>query len=579
MTELSALPQQPHAWSDLIDRDRHRPRSRHAASGPRRRHPGRGAHRRPAAGRGRTRAGRRAGPADPPRPRACPRSSSTSQTGMPPPRRSPRSATASRCTSSPAGARRGSPPTRHRCRRSPTVAAGVPAADHPRRRPALRLCARRPARVLALRRRRSSRRPATTRSRGASRRRTISRSPRSSATAAPGARSRACSTRSPTSSPKTSTWSSRGWTARRATSSGSVPPRWRSTSSARATTDRPATATSTSCATRCAASTCTRRGCAASSSPPTPRCRRGCASIPKVTIVRSEEFFADTSVAADAQLARRRGAAAPHPGSRRALPLLQRRHVLRAPRRAGAVLHRRRASRSSSSARCASAPATPRAARSGHDNALRVNRALLRDRFGRTIVRDLEHCATPLRRSVMAELEQTFAEDFARTAASRFRSATDISVTNSLYHYYALMTGRAVDDPAPAGALRADDAGRVAAPDGAAGATAPTSTCSASTTAATPQIPEEVRVRALRATLERMFPVRAPWERDEVSEARRSARSAHPSRDADGRADRSDPRRGEAPARLVGVDVLERAGRVDRRRRSARRCRRTRARG
>ena len=28
--------------------------------------------------------------------------------------------------------------------------------------------------------------------------------------------------------------------------------------------------------------------------------------------------------------------------------------------------------------------------------------------------------------------------------ASRFRSATDISVTNSLYHYYALMTGRAV---------------------------------------------------------------------------------------------------------------------------------------
>ena len=35
-------------------------------------------------------------------------------------------------------------------------------------------------------------------------------------------------------------------------------------------------------------------------------------------------------------------------------------------------------------------------------------------------------------------------EDFARTQASRFRASTDISVTNSLYHYYALMTGRAV---------------------------------------------------------------------------------------------------------------------------------------
>jgi UDP-glucose 4-epimerase len=43
------------------------------------------------------------------------------------------------------------------------------------------------------------------------------------------------------------------------------------------------------------------------------------------------------------------------------------------------------------------------------------------------------------------------------------------------------------------------------------------------------QIPEEVRVQALRAALERMFPVQAPWERDELSEARRSARSAHPS--------------------------------------------------
>jgi hypothetical protein len=103
-----------------------------------------------------------------------------------------------------------------------------------------------------------------------------------------------------------------------------------------------------------------------------------------------------------------------------------------------------------------------------------------------------------------------------------------VSVTNSLYHYYALMTGRAVTSRRPRvryvqttllDSLRdmerlADrtDVDMFCLNDG-----------------GNAEIPEEVRVRALRATLERMFPVRAPWERDEVSEARRSARSAHPS--------------------------------------------------
>lgn len=82
--------------------------------------------------------------------------------------------------------------------------------------------------------------------------------------------------------------------------------------------------------------------------------------------------------------------------------------------------------------------------RSGFENAARVNRRLLAERFGRVITRHLEHAATPLRKSVMAELEREFPDDFARTAASRFRQATDISVTNSLYHYYSLLTGRAV---------------------------------------------------------------------------------------------------------------------------------------
>ena len=82
--------------------------------------------------------------------------------------------------------------------------------------------------------------------------------------------------------------------------------------------------------------------------------------------------------------------------------------------------------------------------RSGFENAARVNRALLQQKFGRVITRHLEHAATPLRKSVLQELEREFPEDFTRTSASAFRQATDISVTNSLYHYYALLTGRAI---------------------------------------------------------------------------------------------------------------------------------------
>ncbi len=243
----------------------------------------------------------------------------------------------------------------------------------------------------------------------------------------------------------------------------------------------------------------------------------------KVTVVRSEEFFADTSVlpihnshAIEAQLHRIEGLAEHFLYSNDDMffgrpvepelffsPAGLSRFVECGVRIGAGVtaLHR-----------------------SGHDNALRVNRGLLRERFGRTITRDLEHCATPLRRSVMAELEMSFAEDFARTAASRFRSATDISVTNSLYHYYAQFTGRAIATTRPrvryvqttlAASLagmerlaRRRDVDMFCLNDGGAG-----------------EMPEELRVRTVTDILERMFPVRAPWERAEVSAERGSAPS------------------------------------------------------
>ncbi|MCH1881490.1 stealth family protein [Agrococcus sp. ARC_14] len=158
-------------------------------------------------------------------------------------------------------------------------------------------------------------------------------------------------------------------------------------------------------------------------------------------------------------------------------------------------------------------------ARSGHDNAARYNRRLLRERFGAVTTRHLEHCAAPLRRSVIAELETAFPEDFRRTAAARFRSATDISVTNSLYHYYALMTGRAVQQttakvqyvettlrkslPAMERLLRKRDQDMFCLNDG-----------------SQPELTTEERNRAVTDFLEAYFPIPAPWERVPTGQAR-----------------------------------------------------------
>jgi len=248
------------------------------------------------------------------------------------------------------------------------------------------------------------------------------------------------------------------------------------------------------------------------------------ADHPKVTIVRSEEFFADPSVlpthnshAVEAQLHRIPGLAEHFLYSND--DMFFGRPVTPELFFSGGGVSRF----VESGVRIGSGPS--HVDRSGHDNALRVNRALLKEHFNRVITLDLEHCATPLRRSVAFELEQEFAEDYARTAASRFRSATDISVTNSLYHHYALATGRAVITTQPRtryvqttqlDSLRTmerlvsrRDTDMFCLNDG-----------------SVPEIPEEVRVPALRACLERYFPVAAPWEKPSVSAESAAASSA-----------------------------------------------------
>jgi hypothetical protein len=149
--------------------------------------------------------------------------------------------------------------------------------------------------------------------------------------------------------------------------------------------------------------------------------------------------------------------------------------------------------------------------RSGHENAARNNRRLLAERFGYLITRHLAHSPVPLRRSVLAELEAEFPDEFAATQASRFRSATDISVTNSLYHYYALLTGRAVPHEA-ARACYIDTTSR----DGLrmlAGLSVQRDVdffCL--NDGSEPEVDETCRVAAVSDFLAGYFPAPAPWE-------------------------------------------------------------------
>jgi hypothetical protein len=156
--------------------------------------------------------------------------------------------------------------------------------------------------------------------------------------------------------------------------------------------------------------------------------------------------------------------------------------------------------------------------RSGFENAARVNRNVLRERFGVTITRHLEHSAAPLRKSVLAELEREFPDEFKRTAANAFRNRADISVTNSLYHYYALVTGRAVaqtdarvkyvDTTTRAGIkimsglLKKRSYDMFCLNDG-----------------SFPEIDGEERTLAVKSFLTRYFPIAAPWEKPALSAA------------------------------------------------------------
>jgi hypothetical protein len=78
------------------------------------------------------------------------------------------------------------------------------------------------------------------------------------------------------------------------------------------------------------------------------------------------------------------------------------------------------------------------------DVALKNNRRLIQQRFGVTITQVFQHVPYPLRRSVLAEIENEFPVEYATTMAARFRGLQDLSTVSNLHHYYAFHTARAL---------------------------------------------------------------------------------------------------------------------------------------
>ena len=72
------------------------------------------------------------------------------------------------------------------------------------------------------------------------------------------------------------------------------------------------------------------------------------------------------------------------------------------------------------------------------------NRDLVMSAFGHQVTSKMKHVPHAMRRSVLEDIERTFADDHARTARAQFRSDSDIAIPSSLAHYYGYFTGRAV---------------------------------------------------------------------------------------------------------------------------------------
>lgn len=70
---------------------------------------------------------------------------------------------------------------------------------------------------------------------------------------------------------------------------------------------------------------------------------------------------------------------------------------------------------------------------------------LVEQDFGIRFDRKLKHTPMAMKRSVLAEIEDRYAESIALTRNARFRSETDVAMTSALAHFYGISVGKAVE--------------------------------------------------------------------------------------------------------------------------------------
>ena len=149
------------------------------------------------------------------------------------------------------------------------------------------------------------------------------------------------------------------------------------------------------------------------------------------------------------------------------------------------------------------------------DSASKNVRDLLRDHCDVHVGRKILHVPYPQLRSVLVELEQRFPDEFARTAASRFRQPADLNIASCLAHYYAFATGRAV--PADIAAQYINIAFRWAGLQmGRLLERRDVDAICINETDAPPDRADEMRAAATRF-LQSYLPVPSPWERRAVA--------------------------------------------------------------
>ncbi|WP_304452117.1 stealth family protein [Nocardiopsis sp. YSL2] len=141
-------------------------------------------------------------------------------------------------------------------------------------------------------------------------------------------------------------------------------------------------------------------------------------------------------------------------------------------------------------------------------------RALFQESFGAYIAHKVKHVPTAQLRSVHRELAERYREDLERTARSRFRDPADVAPVTTLYHHYALLTGRGVSADYRA---RYVDIGTGEAGERLAALSEPEEAARYDFLCLndfdTPPERQEEVGRMVRTFLESRFPFPAPWER------------------------------------------------------------------